>query len=91
MNMQKFKAVNSLLLILAGLTLYTPSVHATTDSLGQTGTVTVEGSSISNPIDPENPGEVIDPGEGPSTEGPLRIDYVSSLDFGRAQLTDTNR
>lgn len=89
--MYNFKAVNSLLLILAGLTLYSPSAHATANSLGQTGDVTVKGSSISNPIDPENPDDIADPGEGPSTDGPLRIDYVSSLDFGRAQLTDSDR
>ena len=91
MKRQSSKVVNGILLALAGLALYTPSVHATTDSLGQSGAVTVEGSSISNPVDPENPDDIADPGEGPSTEGPLRIDYVSSLDFGRAQLTNTNR
>ncbi|OJG96959.1 hypothetical protein RV18_GL001308 [Enterococcus termitis] len=77
--------------MLAGMTLFSPTAKATADSLGQSGTVSVEGSSISNPIDPENPDDIADPGEGPSTEGPLRIDYVSSLDFGQAQLSDTNR
>ncbi|MDA9470673.1 WxL domain-containing protein [Enterococcus sp. 5H] len=91
MKRQNFNVVTSILTVVTGVTLFSPVVQANPESLEQSGTVTVEGSAITNPIDPENPGEVVDPGEGPSTEGALRIDYVSVLDFGRAQLTDTNR
>lgn len=64
---------------------------ANADSLDGKGAVTVEGSVVTPPVDPENPGNVIDPGDGPSTEGALRIDYVSSLDFLSTQITKTNR
>ncbi|MDA9472505.1 WxL domain-containing protein [Enterococcus sp. 5H] len=90
MEKQSFNVINSFLILLASVTLFSLNVYATSDSLDQSGRVTVEGSSISNPVDPENPGDITDPGEGPSTDGPLRIDYVSSLDFGRVQLADTN-
>lgn len=76
---------------LSVVTLNMPlQVEASPTQLEQSGTVTVEngGSSI---IDPEKPEDEGDPGEGPSTVGPLRIDYVSSLDFGRVSLTDEQR
>ncbi|WP_242585399.1 MULTISPECIES: WxL domain-containing protein [unclassified Enterococcus] len=91
MKKQKFKIITSMIIMLTSLTFFSSSAQATNSSITQPGTVTVEGSAISNPIDPENPEEVVDPGEGPSTEGPLRIDYVSSLDFGKAKISGTNR
>lgn len=38
-------------------------------------------------IDPEKPGEPVDPGPSPSTDGYLRIDFVPKLDFGRNRLS----
>ncbi len=58
--------------------------------IGEAG-VTVKGSGSTVPTDPEKPGEPVLPGPSPSTDGSLRIDFVSSLDFGRAEITDTNR
>lgn len=55
------------------------------------GTVTVEGRGNTDPIDPENPDSPADPGEGPSTDGSLRFDFVSSLNFGNAKITSSDR
>lgn len=50
------------------------------------------------PVDPEKPGETIDPvdptnpeGPNPGTNGPLSIDYASSLDFGKQKITSTDQ
>lgn len=48
--------------------------------------VEIEGREVTLPVDPENPGELADPGKSPSTEGDLRVDFVSTFNFGRAQL-----
>ncbi|GGC76876.1 WxL domain-containing protein [Enterococcus wangshanyuanii] len=63
------------------------SVQAAPDTMEQSGSVSVKGSSTTNPVDPENPGTIVDPGKSPSTTGPLRIDYVSALDFGESKIT----
>lgn len=90
--MKRMKTIACGFFLLAGLTVVTGnSVSAEMTSVEKKGTVTVEGSSISEPIDPENPGDIIDPGEGPSTDGLLRIDFVSAFDFGRAERVGTKR
>lgn len=61
------------------------------NGFGGQGNVTVTDSGISEPVDPEKPGDVVDPGPGPSTDGNLRIDFASTLDFGSAKITDTDR
>lgn len=45
------------------------------------------------PVDPENPGEIIDPeGEHPEgTLGPLSIDFASNFNFGTQKITTTNQ
>lgn len=60
-------------------------------SLGNSGTVKVEGPEKSELIDPENPETAVDPGEGYSTTGPLRIDYISDLSFGLNKINATGR
>ncbi|MGX7024192.1 WxL domain-containing protein [Vagococcus hydrophili] len=60
-------------------------------TLDQKGNVTVDDSGKTEIVDPEKPEEVIEPGPSPSTSGSLRIDYVSSLDFGKVKVTETNR
>ncbi|WP_430602382.1 hypothetical protein IGJ02_002720 [Enterococcus sp. DIV0724b] len=78
-----------------GLLLFSSSisltVHAAQNLLDEPDAVSVKGSVVTNPIDPENPGNVIDPGEGPSTKGALRIDYVSALDFGESKISQESR
>ncbi|MHC5250564.1 WxL domain-containing protein [Enterococcus sp. LJL90] len=77
-----------------GLILFTslfcvPQVYASTQDIN--GKVTVEDPGTSNLVDPEAPSTVVNPGEGPSTTGALRIDYISSLNFGSQKINDTNR
>ncbi|MGX7149678.1 WxL domain-containing protein [Enterococcus ureasiticus] len=91
MKQQLLKATASAVLLLSAVSMFSREAEATSGWLEQPGTVTVEGNPISTPIDPENPEEVVNPGESPSTEGPLRIDFVSTLDFGRADLTASAR
>lgn len=60
------------------------------------GAVTFEpNTDLVNPVDPTDPDEEVDPvdptdpdGPNPGTEGPLSIDYASSLDFGRNKITN---
>ncbi|MBO0441225.1 WxL domain-containing protein [Candidatus Enterococcus ikei] len=91
MKQQLLKATASAVLLLSAVSMFLFEAEATSGWLEQSGTVTVEGNSISPPIDPENPEEVVDPGESPSTEGTLRIDFVSTLHFGQADLAASNR
>lgn len=80
-----------LIVVVSLFGFYLPlQANASPTSLDLSGSVTVEdgGSSI---VDPENPEEEGDPGEGPSTTGPLRIDYVSTLDFGRVRIPSGTR
>lgn len=79
--------VSLLALFANGLT-----VDAASDSnVTNNGTVDVIDSGVTTPVDPENPGTDVDPGDGPSTEGPLRFDFVSSLDFGLNKLTEGDK
>ncbi|MDA9470508.1 WxL domain-containing protein [Enterococcus sp. 5H] len=90
MKKRFFVSVTSGLLIWLGTLFFISIGEAESKSLDQSGSVNVVGGE-SFPVDPENPDDIADPGEGPSTDGPLRIDYVSSLDFGRAKLIGANR
>lgn len=85
------KWLMSLPILALGVSSLMVTVPAAASELGQKGKVVVEGSGTTKPVDPENPGVDVDPGEGPSTEGTLRIDYASALNFGRAQITETDR
>lgn len=60
-------------------------------TLNQGGTVKVQASEVTSPLDPENPENVVNPGEGPSTVGDLRIDYISPFNFGEVSITEKNR
>jgi hypothetical protein len=72
--------------------MFSLTAHATApDSLNQSGTVTIEGSQVTDPVDPENPEKVVNPGDSPSTKGPLRIDFVSVLDFGESKISKGKR
>lgn len=55
------------------------------------GEVTITPSEKTDPLDPEDPLVPVDPGESPSTEGDLRIDFVSTVNFADAKITETNR
>lgn len=60
----------------------------------------IPNTDITNPVDPENPDPTdpvvpIDPtdpdGPNPGTNGPLSIDYASSLDFGQNKITNSDQ
>lgn len=55
------------------------------------GNVSVSDSGKSGIVDPENPEQIVDPGDERFTEGSLRFDYVSTLDFGKVKIGPKNR
>lgn len=65
--------------------------YSETSGFETNGKVTVTPSDKTDPLDPENPLEPVDPGEGPSTDGELRIDFVSTINFADAKITKNNR
>lgn len=67
------------------------TASAETTGFDTKGSVTVKPSEKSDPLDPENPITSVDPGESPSTEGELRIDFVSYINFAEAEITEKNR
>lgn len=80
------------MLLLVGLS--SPKVsyaEGDAQSLATEGTVQVNDPGVTTIVDPENPEKPINPGESPSTKGSLRIDYVSSLEFGKVKLKKTDR
>ncbi|MHC5372218.1 WxL domain-containing protein [Enterococcus sp. LJL120] len=81
------------LLLLSSAMVGGVSAQATSAShdLGNSGSVTVVGTETSDLIDPENPTEIVDPGDGYSTTGPLRIDFISDLGFGLERIGTTDR
>ncbi|MDA9472833.1 WxL domain-containing protein [Enterococcus sp. 5H] len=84
------RVIGTFLFLVLSMTSYSSTVHASPTSVDQSGNVVVVGGE-SQPVDPENPESPENPGESPSTTGPLRIDFVSSLDFGRTKISETNR
>lgn len=79
----------AVLLLSGAVVISSGQVQATEFDGG--ASLTAGGKDVSEPIDPENPGQEVDPGEGPSTKGDLRIDFASSLNFESAEITETNR
>lgn len=62
-------------------------------SLNGNGTVVFEsGDHPTPPVDPDNPGEVVEPeGEVISTEGPLRLDFIPRLSFGAQAVSNQDQ
>lgn len=85
----KKKWILSTFLIVSTFFTFTGHVHASSQDAG--GSVTIEDNGESPLVDPEFPSSVVNPGEGPSTTGALRIDYVSTLAFGSNKIEDDNR
>ncbi|MEB5953235.1 WxL domain-containing protein, partial [Enterococcus innesii] len=62
------------------------------------GAITFEADpNPTNPVDPTDPEKPVDPvdptdpdGPNPGTNGPLSIDYASSLDFGVNKISNKN-
>lgn len=65
--------------------------QAAATTLPQQGHVTVEDSGTSPLVDPEHPTETVTVEDSAHTEGALRFDYVSALDFGSVAITSGDR
>lgn len=88
----KQKCLLTSILTLCCSLIFTNKVLAVSNLQQEAGaTVEVTVDDTTEPVDPENPGEVVDPGEGPSTKGILRFDYAPSINFGNVKITDKNR
>ncbi|MHC5247441.1 WxL domain-containing protein [Enterococcus sp. LJL90] len=83
-------ALSSLVLLL-GMSIGIDRAEAASHSVNQNGSLEVQDSGVTNPVDPEFPGDDVDPGPGPSTDGALRFDFISSLGFGQHELTTEDR
>lgn len=72
---------------LAGTQAFAEAEKLTTD-----GNITFE-AGLEPPVivDPEKPVDPVDPGETPSTDGYLRLDFVPKLDFGRNKVSDKDQ
>ncbi|MHC5374201.1 WxL domain-containing protein [Enterococcus sp. LJL120] len=89
MKMKSFFKASILVLLFSSFTVSGVKVYA--NSFDGLGSVTVTDTGVTTPVDPENPGNEVDPGPGPSTTGELRIDFASSLNFGSGSTAGTNR
>lgn len=97
MKLSKMVTLSSLV-VLGSLTLATASVLAVDGGIyGSNGRIQfTPNTDPTNPVDPIDPTEPIDPidpidpeGPNPGTNGPLSIDFASSLDFGIQKITST--
>lgn len=55
------------------------------------GSIRLEGEYGKDIHDPENPGTIVDPGESPSTDGLLRIEFVPQLNFWNNQISSEDQ
>lgn len=72
-----------------GINPSTVSAEAKTDS--GSGTVKFTGEHPKEVIDPENPSKPVNPGTSPSTDGPLRFDFVPKLNFWSNEISDKDQ
>ncbi len=79
------------LVAIFSLGIITTTVFADSTDVATEGRVTVEDSGKTGIVDPENPDKIVDPGVIRATEGSLRFDYVSALDFGKVKIGPKNR
>lgn len=92
--MKKQLSKLSLVIILCSTNLlFSPNiVFGEGEQLEQKNSVTVVDAKTTKPVDPENPGNEVNPGgESPSTEGSLRIDYVPTLNFSTVPIKKKGR
>lgn len=85
---------------LAALTLVTLAAPTFADSKSYTSNGTIEytpSTSITTPVDPQDPETAVTP-ENPDgttppvgTAGPLSIDFASSFDFGKQEITSVDK
>lgn len=77
------------------ISLFWGTLVSADSDLSNNGSVSVEVSDKTDPIDPENPGNPGTPSNPDdnnySTNGSLRFDFISPLNFGANKITKTNR
>lgn len=83
MNKKRRVWVLLALLCVCGPTVSAEETQKAGGHIGFTGTLPDSGIR-----DPEHPENRVDPGESPSTTGPLRIDFVPQLDFSRNKMSE---
>ncbi|EOH93565.1 WxL domain-containing protein [Enterococcus pallens] len=96
--MKKIHYLTIAAVALAGLAVPVTSLAADGGQYTSNGAVTFEANTDptkpvdpTNPVDPIKPVDPTDPnGPKPGTNGPLSIDYASSLDFGTQKITSTD-
>lgn len=91
MKHKSLVTMTPLIFFIIGTLLLPMVVNAETTGFSVNGNINIEPSDKTDPLDPENPLQPVDPGEGPATEGELRIDFVSAINFADAAITKTNR
>lgn len=90
MKLKKFSF--TILMATSLCTMSLSGIVASAVDVKQPANVDVKDSGITPPIDPEIPDVVVDPDKpNPKPKGSLRIDFVSSLDFGSVKIGSTNR
>lgn len=65
--------------------------QAETSSGGSGSVEFIDGEYPTDVFDPENPGTIVDPGESPSTNGALRIDFVPQLNFWANEISEEDQ
>ena len=101
--MKRVNSVKKSIVVLAMVGLYVSSTVALAADGGtyqSNGSVEfIQNDVVTPPVDPENPNPTdpqkpIDPtnpeGPNPGTNGPLSIDYASSLEFGQNKITNVD-
>nr|WP_086349269.1 WxL domain-containing protein [Enterococcus sp. 9E7_DIV0242]OTP15997.1 hypothetical protein A5888_002211 [Enterococcus sp. 9E7_DIV0242] len=87
---QKLFSVSLLALLSFGVS-HSGTIAYADPSVTNHGVVEFEGDYGKDVRDPENPGTIVDPGPSPSTDGPLRIEFVPQLGFGQNKITKGDR
>ncbi|WP_225550175.1 WxL domain-containing protein [Enterococcus sp. S22(2020)] len=85
------KAGLLLALSIVSLLLKPLDTAATATSYSGDATVQFTGKHPKQVMDPENPGNPADPGDSPSTDRQLRFDFVPQINFGEAEISDTDQ
>lgn len=91
MKMNLFFSAGVASFLLCSVMFHTGQVHAETSANGLGGVQFIEGELPTDVFDPENPGVIVDPGESPSTNGALRIDFVPQLNFWANAISDEDQ
>ncbi|MGC6769776.1 WxL domain-containing protein [Enterococcus sp. LJL128] len=76
--------------LFSSLLFGTTAVSAESNWQGD-GTISFDGEYGKDVLDPENPGNIVDPGPSPSTDGLLRIEFVPQLNFWNNKISSEDQ